>query len=155
MDAIAHNTAGNTWECSCSPGTHPIPANSRALPPAPPTGALSIEVVSVSVHALAVLLDRRHQLRANRVHVRFVHGPVAGASNSIRVARSGPPEVRHVAIEIVDRLDLAGTVWSSKQNSSGPRERLDVVGNGCAKPAPHHIRHAGLAAEPWKRCLQV
>src|SRR5688572_18931466 len=78
-----------------------------------------------------------HKPLVPRMKVRFVHGPVRGACDSVRIRSDGAPEVREVSIAVVDRLDLAWPVGTREQNGERPRKRLDVIGHVRSERAPH------------------
>jgi hypothetical protein len=96
--------------CSSDAASFPIrtltPAgpNPETLAVHPPAGDLRVEVVRVVLHAL-LELGLRHEPPMPRVQVRLVHGIVRVMGHLIRGLTERAPEVRQVAIDVVDRLD--------------------------------------------------
>jgi len=83
--------------------------------------------------------------------VRFIHRPVCPVGGLVRRQRDRPPEVRQVAIQVVDCLD-AGSVRAGEKDSQAAGERLDVI-RDVAKAVPDEIRYQALTAETMGKGL--
>src|SRR3990167_2220889 len=64
-----------------------------------------------------------------------------------------PPEVRHVAVQVVDRFVPAPAVWTREQHRPGAEERLNVVLH-VSESGPHFWRDLALPTEPRERRLE-
>lgn len=64
----------------------------------------------------------------------------------LRIAGECAPEIREIAIDVIDSLDLR---WrrATQQHRKGARERLHVIAH-VAEALPNDRRNATLAAEP-------
>jgi hypothetical protein len=87
------------------------------------------------------------------VQIGLVHRPICMSSNLLWLSLDCSPEVGHEAVEIIDRLDLAGSTWAPKQYRQGSREWLNVVWYRWAESSPHLSRHTALASKPGERCF--
>ena len=96
------------------------------------------------MHTLAPIF-LRNQPRMARMQVGFIDRPVRMRCYCLRIRLNRAPEVREVAIQIIDRLDLR-LMRPPEQHRETPRERLDVVGH-VAERAPHDVGDAAFTAE--------
>jgi hypothetical protein len=87
------------------------------------------------------------------VEIRFIYRPVAMGCSTFRIVGKRTPEIRKVAVDIVDCFSLRGC-GSAQKNRQRSRERLNVIVD-VSEPLPDVGGHAGLTAEPWKWRLEI
>src|SRR5580658_8810413 len=88
-----------------------------------------------------------HEPDVARMQVVLVDGVVRPFGHLLMVLLQRAPEVRHEAVEIVDRLVSVEWLGTPEKNSAAPKERLHVVRDR-TEARPYLGGHLSFAAEP-------
>jgi hypothetical protein len=84
-----------------------------------------------------------------RVFIGFVHRPVRSVRHCVGIVLESTPEVRHHAIQIVDRLNPR-LCRPAQQHRPATKERLNVVRN-VAESLPHEFGNLRFATETTEK----